>query len=144
LISNVGNRSASWLGTISEELEENGPLEFSRGRLDQQTDLFAHRAALFYNTATANIPSEYVGFGSIDITLPVASPDYIDFFEVTAYRSPRFWVDLIQRETGKLRWKPLSPANVSFVRYDCFAIRPDHLCLGTKAILDALKVGITV
>jgi hypothetical protein len=29
------------------------------------------------------------------------------FFEkIPAYRSPRFWVDLIQRQTGKIRWHP--------------------------------------
>ena len=91
-------------------------------------------------TPTENIPNKHIGSGPLDITLPVAFPDYTDFFEIPAYRSPRFWVDLIQRQTGKLRWTPISPATVEFVRYDCFSIRADHLALGTKALLDALKI----
>lgn len=135
----MNNRSVSWLGTISEELEKEGPVSFSLDRLRKQKHLFAHRSALFY-TPTENIPDKHIGSGPIDITLPVAFPDYTDFFEIPAYRSPRFWVDLIQRQTGKLRWTPISPATVAFIRYDCFSIRADHLALGTKGLLDALKI----
>jgi hypothetical protein len=133
------DQSISWRGTISEELEDTGPVAFSRQRLNRQEHLFAHRSALFY-TPTENILPEYVGSGPLDITLPVAPPDYSEFMENQAYRIPRFWVDLIQRQTHKLRWKPMSPAKVTFVRYDYYAIRSDHLRIGTKAILDALKI----
>jgi hypothetical protein len=134
--------SISWVGSISEELENRGPISFTGRRLLKQEHLFAHRSALFY-TPTRNIPIEQVGEGPLDIKLPVAPPDYTGFFEIPAYRSPRFWVDLIQRQTQKLRWRPMLPAQVSFVRYDCFAIREDHLRIGMKALLDALKVSTT-
>ena len=133
------DQSISWCGTISEELDDNGPVAFSRQRLDRQEHLFAHRSALFF-TPTENIPPEYVGSGPLDFTLPVAPPDYTDLFEIRAYRIPRLWVDLIQRQTHRLRWKPISPAKVTFVRYDYFVIRTDHLRIGAKALLDALKV----
>jgi hypothetical protein len=133
------DRIVSWLNTISEEIEQKGPASFSLDRLRKQKSLFAHRSALFY-TPTENIPNKHIGSGPIDIRLPVTSPDYMDFFEIPAYRSPRFWVDVIQRQTGKLRWTPISPARVVFVRYDCFSIRADHLALGTKGLLDALKI----
>lgn len=72
--------------------------------------------------------------------LPVVSPDYTDFSEIRAYGSPRFWVDLIQRQTGKLRWTPVSSACIMFTRYDCFVIRPDHFATGINGLLDALKL----
>jgi hypothetical protein len=135
----MNDRSISWLGTISEEVSNKGPVAFTLGDLQKQKHLFAHRCALFY-TPTENIPVDYVGSGPLDITLPVAPPDYTDFLEIRAYRSPRFWVDLIQRQTGKLRWTPISPARITFIRYDCFRIRSDHLAFGTKGLLDALKI----
>jgi hypothetical protein len=75
--------------------------------------------------------------------LPVPPPDWTDFSEIPAYRSPRLWVDLIQRQTRKLRWRPISPARVTFTRYDHFTIRIDHLAAGVKGLLDALKVRTT-
>jgi hypothetical protein len=138
----MSKRYTSWVGSISDELEANGPVSFTPRRLEKQKHLFAHRSALFY-TPTENVPVEYIGSGPLDIMLPVAPPDYTDFFEIPAYRSPRFWVDLIQRQTGKLRWHPISPARVIFARYDCFSIRQDHLAIGTKGLLDALKVRTT-
>ena len=136
------DRSISWVGSISDELGENGPIAFSSRRLQDQEHLFAHRSALFY-TPTQNIPLEFIGAGPLDIILPVPPPDYTEYFELRAYRIPRFWVDLIQRQTYKLRCQPISPACVVFTRYDYFAIRSDHLAIGTKAILDALKVRTT-
>jgi hypothetical protein len=139
-ISNhMDDRNISWLGTISEELANKGPVSFTLRSLQKQEHLFAHRCALFY-TPTENIPIDYIGSGPLDITLPIASPDYTDFFEIPTYRSPRFWVDLLQRQTGKLRWKPMSPARVIFVRHDYFAIRSDHVVIGLKGLLDALKI----
>jgi hypothetical protein len=130
------------MGTISDEIEDKGPVSFTRSRLEKQENLFAHRSALFY-TPTENIPVGYIGSGPLDITLPVTSPDWTDFREIPAYQSPCFWVDLIQRQTGKLRWRPISPARVIFVRYDCFRIRQTHLFAGIKALEDALKVRTT-
>lgn len=138
----MSNRSVSWVGTISDELEERGPVSFTHRTLGKQEHLFAHRCALFY-IPTHSIPAEYVGSGPLDILLPVAPPDYTDFREVRAYRSPRLWVDLIQRQTGKLRWTPMSPARITLVRYDNFTIRSDHLAIGMKGLLDALKVRTT-
>lgn len=135
----MSNKSISWIGTISEKVTESGPVSFTNRILQKQEPLFAHRCALFY-TPTENIPADYIGSGPLDITLPVAPPDYTDFFEIRAYRSPRFWVDLIQRQTGKLRWVPISPARIIFVRYDSATIRSDHLAIGMKGLLDALKV----
>ncbi|HEV8436513.1 MAG TPA: hypothetical protein VGT40_00295 [Methylomirabilota bacterium] len=136
------DRSVSWVGTISDEVEMRGPVTFTRRRLQAQEHLFAHRSALFY-TPTENIPDSYVGSGDLDVTLPVVSPDYTDLWENRAYRSPRFWVDLLQRQTGKLRWCPMFPARVVLVRYDYFLIRSDHVAIGMKGVLDALKVRTT-
>ena len=132
------DRYVSWVGSISDELEQKGPVAFSRTRLLRQKNLFAHRAALFY-TPTEDIPPEYIGVGPLDIVLPVASPDYTEFLELRAYRYPRFWVDLMQRQTHKLRWQPMKPASVRFVRYDYFTISWPNLVCGVKALLDALK-----
>jgi len=136
------NKSISSVGTISEELMDKGPVSFTSRRLKKQEQLFAHRSALFY-TPTENIPVDFVGSGPLDIRLPVAPPDWTGSFEIGALRSPRLWVDLIQRQTGKLRWHPISPARVIFVRYDCFSIQLTHLTVGTKGLLDALKVRTT-
>lgn len=139
---NTINRSISWGGTISEELAKKGPLSFPIRRLKKQEHLFAHRSALFY-TPTENIPAEYIGCGPLDVMLPVASPDYTDLSEIHAYGSPRLWVDLIQRQTGKLRWTSMSPARVICTRYDNFIIRYDHLAMGMKGLIDALKLRTT-
>src|ERR1700722_6680632 len=117
--------SISWVGTISEELENKGPVAFTRHRLKKQEHLFAHRSALFY-TPTKNIPVDCIGSGPLDIMLSVATPDYTDFYEIPVCRRSLFLVDLIQRQTGKLRWHPISPARVIFSRYDSLCIRQDH------------------
>jgi hypothetical protein len=132
-------KSFSWINSISAELEYKGPRSFSRVTLRNQKDIFWHRAALFY-TPTANVPSDHVGSGVLDVTLPLVTPDYTDVFEISAYRNPRLWVDLLQRYTGKLRWKPIFPACVTFIRYDSVRIRDDHIRIGMKALADALKV----
>lgn len=134
---NNNNRYPSWCSTISEIIME-GPVAFSRDDLLKQDNLFAHRAALFY-TPTCNIPKQYVGRGDLDIVLPIVTPDYTELFELRSYQVPRFWVDLMQRQTFKLRWKPFKKASVRFIRYDYFKIRNDHFMIGMKALLDALK-----
>jgi len=136
------DRSVSWVGTISDELQDRGPASFTIRRLQRQEHLFAHRSALFY-TPTRNIPAQHVGSGPLDVTLPIATPDYTGLWEIRALGSPRFWVDLIQRHTGKLRWKPMFPARIIFRRYDYFTIRTDHLAIGMKGLVDALKVRTT-
>lgn len=60
-----------------------------------------------------------------------------------ALRSPRLWVDLIQRHSGRLRWQPLLPAGIILRRYDYFSIRTDHLAIGMKGLIDALRVSTT-
>ena len=119
-----------------------GPVTFTRRRLQRQEHLFAHRSAVFY-TPTENIPESFVGSGDLDVTVPAVSPDYTDLWENRAYRSPRFWVDLLQRQTGKLRWRPMLPARVVLVRHDYFLIRSDRVAIGMKGVLDALKVWTT-
>ncbi len=136
------DRGVSWLGTISEELEQRGPSPFTLQRLRKQNHLFAHRAALFY-TPTRNIPLNHVGNGALDVTLPIATPDYTAWWEIRSLGSPRFWVDLLQRHTGKLRWQPILSARVIFRRYDYFTIRDDYLAMGMKGLRDALKVRTT-
>lgn len=130
------------MGTISDELQSRGPVSFDLLTLQRQEHLLAHRSALFY-TPTKNIPPHYIGTGNLDITLPVATPDYTDLWEIRALGSPRFWVDMLQRQTGKLRWRPMSPERIILVRYDFFCIRTDHLAIGMKGLVDALKVRTT-
>jgi hypothetical protein len=83
---------------------------------------------------------QYIGTGDIDITLPVVTPDYTTLKEIRGYGVPRFWVDLLQRQSGKLRWRPIGPARVRITRYDHYIIRGDHVAVGNKALLDSLKV----
>ena len=132
-------RSASWCGTLSEYVLEQSARRFTAKEVENQADLFAHRAALFY-TPTTSIPENLIGEGELRITLPIVTADYTEFFENRAPRSPRFWVDLIQRQTHKIRWRPLPVSIVTFTRYDYYQIRPDHMALAAKSLLDAFKV----
>lgn len=140
----MGNddRGVSWVGTISEQIVSNPPREFLKEELLNQDDLFAHRCALFY-TRTINIPKGFVGSDELDILLPIPTPDYSEIFELKSYRTPRFWVDLIQRQTFKLRWQPARKARVEYTRFDYYKIRSDHFTIGTKALTDALKEKTT-
>lgn len=134
----MDNRSVSWLGTLSERILSEKPVAFSASEVSAQEELFAHRAALFY-TPTDSIPGEFIGYGPIDITIPIATADYTDAVEFQYPISPRFWVDLIQRQTMKIRWQPILKAHIMFTRYDYYVIRDDHFISGIKALLDALK-----
>jgi len=107
-----------------------------------QPDLFAHRTALFY-TPTENLPEEFVGSGTLDVTLSVPTLDYLEYQELHGYSSPRLWVDQGQRQTWKIRWTPIWPAHITFTRFDIVRLRDDHYVMGTKALLDALKVKTT-
>jgi hypothetical protein len=123
--------NSNWVGTISEEIEEHAGISFSKERLINQPDLFIHRSALFY-TPTENIPPENIGTGVLDIKLPIPTPDYSDFWELGSYKSPKLWVDLIQRQTFKVRWLPIFPATINITRFDAWKIRADHLSLGNE------------
>lgn len=130
------------MGTICDELASRGPIAFSREDLESQAHLFAHRAALFY-TPTESIPSLYIGNADVDITIPIVTPDYTTHAEIRAYGSPRLWVDLLQQQSGKLRWTTLASPCVRITRYDLYIIRTDHLAISNKALIDALKVRTT-
>lgn len=123
--------------TLLDDLYYDGPTIFPPNQLRKETDLFRKRTALFY-TPTENLPGELIGEGKLDITIPIAFPTLFDWNENLAYRVPRLWVDLIQRATGKLRWKPMIPAKVTLIRYDSTTYGAMNVN-GAKALLDALK-----
>ena len=125
--------------TLSETLEENGPTAFPRKLLSKHPDLYKDRVALFF-TPTANLPPRVVGQGPLDVFLPLCTPDYYEFIFIRSYMSPRLWVNLLQRHTGFKRWTAFPRATVTITRCDTRMIRKDHLIVGTKALLDALKV----
>jgi hypothetical protein len=127
------------MGTLLDELYNDGPQIYNLEHLAQVEDLFRNRTALFY-TPTDQIPAKWIGEGRLDITLPIASPTIFEWQEIAAYRGPRLWVDLLQRATGKLRWTPLVPAKVTLVRYDSSKFSDVDIYAGAKAILDSLKV----
>lgn len=122
-------------------IEYKGPRQFTRRQVAASSDLFSERCALFY-TPTANLPKNWVGQGDLDVTLPVATPSYYEFWESRLYQTPRFWVDLLQRATGKLRWMPFYPAHITLIRYDSIEL-PCHFMCGAKALLDSFKVSTT-
>jgi hypothetical protein len=59
--------------------------------------------------------------------------------EIRWYQTPRFWVDLLQRVTGKLQWYPMNPAEVKIIRYDSVEVGYGEGISGAKSLLDALK-----
>jgi hypothetical protein len=125
--------------TLSETLEENGPIAFPRQMLAKHSALFAERSALFF-TPSANLPKHVVGSGPLDVFLPLCTPDFYECFFIRSYMSPRLWVDLLQRHTGFIRWTPAPHATVTITRFDTILIRDNHFIAGTKALLDALKI----
>lgn len=115
---------------------DDGPTPFSKRRLAKERHLFEQRAALSF-TPTTNIPSRYVGDGVLDITVTLAIPTWAEFRHNPAHRVPRLWLDLIQRATNRIRWKPMRPATVALFTWDiCLYPLGD---LVYKALLDALK-----
>ncbi len=116
----------------------NGPQCFSMKRLSKEQDLFISRAALFY-TPTSRLPLNLIGSGTLDVTLPISSPTLYDCYENMAFRIPRLWVELLQRATFKLRWTPIVPAKVTFIRADYAKYGDLEIVAGAKAVLDALK-----
>lgn len=127
---------------LSDYIYYNGPTTFTLKEVAAQSNLFAHRAALYY-TPTKNVPDEWIGSGELDVRLPLPSPDYLEVREVRGYAIPRMWVDLLQRATQRIRWTPVRPAYVIFTRYDLYALSDDHFMIGMKALRDALKASTT-
>jgi hypothetical protein len=124
---------------LIEAIEDNGPPRlFTADEVQESPDLFHERAALFY-TPTVNIPLAWVGKGILDVTIPIVPPTFFEFMEIRWYQTPRFWVDLLQRASGKIRWTPMAPADVSMIRYDTIQIRQTEAIGGAKSLLDALK-----
>ena len=115
------------------------PTEYTLDELADNSNLFRDRTSLFF-TPTANIPSQWVGEGRLDVILPLASPTAYEYGTNPAFRVPRLWVDLLQRATGKLRWTPISPAKVTIVRYDTSGYDIWSVITGSKALIDALIV----
>lgn len=77
------------------------------------------------------------------------------FFEkIPAYRSPRFWVDLIQRQTGKIRWHPSHCLSEPETGMACLttswpllavsiAHRPGAVVIETIVLEDKYRVNLT-
>ena len=115
------------------------PTTYTSDELADYPNLFRDRTSLFF-TPTANIPSQWVGEGRLDVILPLASPTVYEYGTNPASRVPRLWVDLLQRATGKLRWTPMSPAKITIVRYDTSGYDIFAVTTGAKALVDALIV----
>lgn len=127
--------------SLSDEIYYGPPRSFTRKRLVHESNLFKHRAALFY-TATKEIPKKFIGSGPLDVILPLPSPTMVEYKEIRGYRNPRLWVELLQRATKRIRWEPIRPAQVTFIRYDSDKVSLGNLW-GIKALLDALKFRTT-
>jgi hypothetical protein len=114
-----------------------GPIRaFTKSALAKVPDIFAVRAALIY-TPTDRLPARWVGTGTMRARLPLVPPNHIDFRHVSSHRSPRLWVDLLQRSTRKIRWTPMNPAHVAIRVH--FAERQGLNDFTIKAVLDSLK-----
>ena len=122
-------------GLLVHIIENHGPTKFSLEDTQNSADLYLERAALFY-TPTENILEKYIGTGNLDIYLPIVTPTYFESLEFHKY--PRIWVDLLQRATGKIRWRSINPFRLTIVRYDT-EIHANHVEAGMKALIDALK-----
>jgi hypothetical protein len=127
---------------LLDELWYDGPQAFKRAKLAAIPDLFERRAALFY-TPTAQIPVQFIGSGTLEARLPIPFPNLFALQEIRGYQSPRMWVDLIQRATGKLRWTPIIPAFVTLILYDSWFCNDVNTLPGAKALIDALKATTT-
>jgi hypothetical protein len=125
---------------LLDELFYSGPKEFSATRISSEENLFAVRAALVY-TPTSHIPPGWVGRGPLDVWLPLAIPTIQEYCDCRSRQSPRLWVDLLQRATGKIRWLPNIPARVHIMRFDYTEYEERNLC--GKSLVDALKVSTT-
>ncbi|MDC3958920.1 hypothetical protein [Polyangium jinanense] len=121
--------------------DQGQPAPFTRAELEPLEDLWEQRAALFF-TPTSEIPERFVGSGELQVSLPIVTPSYGEFEQIPGYRNTRMWVDLLQRATGKIRWRPMDPVTIVVVRKDvCSPGR--YATTGAKALTDAYKVSST-
>lgn len=121
--------------------DEGRPISFSRSELEQVEDLWEQRAALFL-TPTSEIPDKFVGTGVLRVTLPIVTPTLEEWWHIPGYHNTRMWVDLLQRATGKIRWRPTDPVTITTTRRDTELPRYGVLA-GGKALTDAYKVSST-
>src|ERR1700730_4236168 len=124
----------------SKRLYYEGPTVFSRVYLAAQDDLFAHRAALVF-TPTDYLPPHFVGRGPLEVRLPLPPPTIYEWWEIAGLRSPRLWVDLFQRASHKIRWRPARKARVEIHCFDTHEWGTNRC--GHKGLLDALKRATT-
>lgn len=129
---------------LLDDIYAKGPKSFRKSQLAKMTAdaLFRARSALIY-TATDQLPPEVVGSGELSVTLPLAFPTTFEFMENRTCWNPRMWLDLIQRQTGKIRWTPIESPVVEIVRYDPDVFAPQNLKPGDKGLLDAVKFKTT-
>ena len=116
---------------LTQIIEENGPQIFTKDEISSQVNLFEERSALIF-TPTEHLPPAWIGGGPLDVTLPIVTPSYYEFSRTSAYRSPRLWLDLLQRATGKIRWTTIFPAQLRIIRYD--TIQQSYAEVGAKAL----------
>ena len=132
-------------GTSMDLLQDayyNGERRLGRSTVAQDPRLFRSSAALFL-TPTSEIPPQHVGSGALTVRLPIPTPSWIEMLLIPGYRSPRLWVDQLQRATGRIRWTPMTPALVTVTHFDVHRTRDDETIVGTKALIDALKARST-
>ena len=127
------------MSSILSDWYDTTPRIFTSEDLARAANLFRDRTALYF-TPTADIPSEWVGNGRLDVVLPLAAPTAYDYGTNLAYRVPKLWVDMLQRATGKLRWLPISHPKVTIVRYDTNYFDHFAVVAGAKAVMDAVIV----
>jgi len=127
----------SIMSSLLDVINYNGVRAFEREELNSRTNLFDDRAALYY-TPTCNIPKYWVGEGDLDISVPLAIPKVDQMNEMRPLYSPRIWVDLLQRATGKIRWREIISAEIKIIRYDIESPKVYDLG-GAKGLIDALK-----
>ena len=128
------------MNRLSKNLFDQSPRIYKLNELEYHPDLFSERSALFF-TPTSEIPKKYIGEGRLDVFLRASLPSWLEYFEIYSLRSPKIWVDLLQRATGKIRWRPLSTrAYISFENFDSYGRGTDLLI---KPALDSLKVSTT-
>ncbi len=123
--------------TLADDVYYNGPRSFTAGRLRDEPELFLQRAALFH-TPTKNVPRSLVGEGTLDAWVPLTASCWLDLSELRVV--PRLWVSLLQRATGKLRWRPLARPDITMVHYDVGTLGESERMMGAKCLRDALKV----
>jgi len=124
---------------LLDEVFYNGPRSFTRDELSQFDDLFPQRLALIF-TPTDEIPDRFIGSGPLHLSLLLPCPSLYDLSFRTGYDQPKLWLDLIQRATGKIRWRYMRPAFLQIRKFDSYDHRAGNRT-GYKGLQDALKVG---